>query len=493
MEKRIALVIGNSNYQSEKVDNLPNPINDANDIEIVLAKRNFQVIKLIDATLVDIHQAIANFLSELDDYEVGLLFYSGHGMEINGKNYIVPVDYVLQGKNKAINSCYCVNEYLEKAKIYEDKVKICIFDACRTNPFLPIRGASSGFTPFSDTPKGTIISFSTSVDCGAYDGIHSNGLYTQVLKEALEIPNLKIEDMFKSVRIQVAEKSKDEYGEEQITWEHSSLVGEFIFFPMAQSNESDEFDQEIYDFVVTQNEFYKQRTDDIFDIECMPLVDAQQKYHIPMVKIVRAYARIENSKHGIHHSNATIDQLNYRFLTSWGFKQKIGRWYYKNHYIEMGDFLPIPDEMKSQEPIEGKALEIDASIKAELKNGKLRIIISSNIPYSTPLIIALEGKGYLAQCKTVVSETETVSEWFSKPSDPIADGFYMIKVNCPINRLLPPVVQELFGERSRNICGRYVQFDPIWGNTIYFSYGVVIKGDKIILIDMQKTLSEIGI
>ena len=82
------------------------------------------------------------------------------------------------------------------------KTLICILDACRDNPFAMGRGFLTGFAPFNNPPKGTMIAYSTSADCSAFDGQCSNGLYTQVLKDAMLIPNLKIEEMFKFVKCQ---------------------------------------------------------------------------------------------------------------------------------------------------------------------------------------------------------------------------------------------------------------------------------------------------
>ena len=234
MMDRIALVVGNSNYSN--VGKLVNPVNDANDIESVLKKLNFDVAKVTDATLTDIQQAVNVFLQALDEYAVGLFFYAGHGMQIDGKNYIVPVDLNLSDKGKTMVSCYCLNSFLEGVSSYKGKTIICILDACRNNPFAQGRGLLTGFAPFDNPPKGTIIAYSTSTDCTAFDGKYSNGLYTQVLKDAMLIPNLKIEEMFKAVRNKVSEISANQYGEEQLSWEYSSLVGDFYFSVTPQSD-----------------------------------------------------------------------------------------------------------------------------------------------------------------------------------------------------------------------------------------------------------------
>ena len=130
---RIALVIGNSDYSN--VGKLNNPKNDADDIASILNKLNFDVTKIMDANLIDIQKSVNDFLQALDEYAVGVFFYAGHGMQIDGKNFIVPIDLKLSDKSKTMVSCYCLNSLLEGASSYKGKTLICILDACRDNPF----------------------------------------------------------------------------------------------------------------------------------------------------------------------------------------------------------------------------------------------------------------------------------------------------------------------------------------------------------------------
>lgn len=486
MKDRIALVIGNSNYAHE--GKLINPQNDANDIESVLNRLNFDVTKVTDTSLIDLQQAINTFLQDLDEYAVGLLFYAGHGMQIDGKNYIVPVDLKLSVKSKTQVSCYCFNSFLDGVSAYKGKTIICILDACRTNPFVTSRGLTTGFAPFNNPPKGTIIAYSTSADCGAYDGIGSNGLYTQVLKDAMLVPNIKIEEMFKSVRNKVSEISINQYSEEQLSWEYSSLVGDFYFSVTPQPVNTTVSDEEIYQFICARQKHYEETTDDIYDIECMPYVDVYNKYQIPIIKALRAYSRLDYQRKGYQFSDATIDQLNIEYLSSWGFKQKYRRWYYKSNYVEMGDLLPLPDELQPQKPVVGQELEIDGDLTSEYKDGKLRFQATSNIPNETPIIFTLRGRKYAAQCSAVVTDGLLKSDWFSYKGNSIKDGFYTIELSCPIDRALPENIKKIFGERNRNICGKFVKFDPIGGNTIHFSYGLLIKNEKVQVIDMQQKI-----
>ena len=179
------------------------------------------------------------------------------------------------------------------------------------------------------------------------------------------------------------------------------------------------------------------------------------------------------------------------YLPAWGFIKKYDRWYYKNHYVEMGDLLPLPKELEPKLPIKGQEIRIKASLSSELKDGKVKFQVTSNIPKGTPIMFTLRGNKYMAQCKGVVNNNILMSEWFSDKGNPIKHGFYTIDVSCSINSVLPDNIKKIFGERSRNICGQYVKFEPIGGNRIQFSYGVLIKKNSVQLIDMQQSISKL--
>ncbi|MBR6577857.1 MAG: caspase family protein [Clostridia bacterium] len=470
---RLALVIGNSDYKYVNV--LKNPKNDANDMAMVLEKLKFKVIKCLDVTQDELDCAFNAFLRELDDYTTGLFYYAGHGMQIDGENYIVPTDCELSDKQKTIISCYNLNTYLKRLSAYKGKVNICILDACRDNPFTAVRGSSGGFTEFRDTPKGTIIAYSTSPDCSASDGIGSNGLYTQVLKDAIQIPNIKIEDMFKTVRVKVSELS----GETQVSWEHSSLVGDFYFSVVPMPVNVEYSDEEIYTFITERAKYYEQKTEDIYDIECLPYVDAYIKYSIPIVKLLRAYSRINYAQRGDHFSDATIDEINYSYLTLWGFSRSNGRWYYKGTYVEMGDLLPLPTELSPMPPLINQELKIGGRIKYNIDNGKIRMSLFSNIPEGTPLIFSLKGKKYAAQCSTEAVNPMTPSELFSNRGRPLANGHYKVTVTCPSHSVLPETIKAIFGERNRNLTGNSVKFDPISGNTIHMTFDFLLNDGEV--------------
>ena len=479
---RIALVIGNADYLN--VEHLNNPTNDANDIACILSRLKFDVRKVINATRDQMYSSINSFLKELDDNAVGLLYYAGHGIQIDGKNYLIPIDCELTTKEKMIFSSYCLDDYLNGVSVYKAKVNICILDACRSNPFATSRGMEGGFSSVSSQPKGTIIAYSTSPDCTASDGYKSNGLYTQVLKDEMLIPNLKIEEMFKSVRIKVSELSVSHGFTEQISWEHSSLMGDFYFSVKKESVNAEYSDTEIYSYINERNAYYRKTTDDIYDVECMPYVDAYNKYKLPIIRIVRAYFREYNKKTGKNYSDPTIDQINISYLKSWGFHLLYDRWFYKDHYVEMGDPLPLEPELSPLPPESGRELKIGGRIKPILLNdGKICVHLFSNIPETTPIMFSLEGKGYRAQCKVIACNHETESKEFSYRGKPFNNGYYRLSVTCPVHSLLPEKVKEVFGNRSRNLIGAHIRFDPISGNTINMNFGILIKNSELFVTE----------
>jgi hypothetical protein len=474
---RIAIVIGISKYMY--VSELKNPYSDANDMSVTLEQLGFKVQKYLDLNLNQIKDVIRKFLLDLDGYGTGLFYYAGHGMQIDGKNYIVPADCEVRDKNYTILSCFDLDEYLNGISIYKGKTNIIILDACRDNPFASsIRGVSYGFTPIITHPKGTIISFSTSPDHTASDGNGTNGLYTSVLKETIQIPNLKIEEAFKAVRIRVMELS----GETQVTWEHSSLIGDFYFSVKKQMVLSNVTDDTIFNYVKNRDVYYKSKTDDINDLECMSYVDAYYQFNLPIIKILRAFMRVQYAKVGRAYSDNTIDAINIGYLETWGFRRISGRWYYKDKYVEMGDPLPLPSELLPLEPLSGCAIDIDGNLDCIIDKEKVYFRLISNFPDHTPLVFALSNKNYHGQSKANVLSNIAMTEGFTNNNKFLSDGLYKMEITSPINSLLPDTVKLIFGERGRNLVGRNAKFDPIGGNTVKLIFQLALKKGDIIML-----------
>lgn len=224
-EKRVALIIGNSDYPSAS---LRNPVNDANAMSDELKKLGFEVITITNSNQIEMKQAISNYgtLLSKDKNTVGLFYYAGHGIQVRGKNYLVPIDAKIEKEPDVEVYCVDMDGLLSNMEYAGNNMNIIILDACRNNPFgRGFRSQAGTGLATINAPTGTIIAFATSPGSTAADGDGKNGLYTQELIKALKVQGLQIEDVFKKVRTNVKTFSNGT----QIPWENSALEGHFYF------------------------------------------------------------------------------------------------------------------------------------------------------------------------------------------------------------------------------------------------------------------------
>ncbi|MGD9977092.1 MAG: caspase family protein [Bacteroidales bacterium] len=221
-ERRIALVIGNSAYAGGQF--LKNPANDAALMVEALKGLGFEVISRTDADKKNMERAIREFSEKLPGYNVALFYYAGHGVQVDGMNYLVPTDAELNRKEDCKWEAISVNFIVEEFEKYPDNTNIVILDACRNDPFRSwSRGGERGFKAILPT-SGTIISFATSEGATASDGSGANGLYTQELVKQLQAVQ-PIESVFKKTRVEVERLSNGA----QSPQEWSKLKGDFWF------------------------------------------------------------------------------------------------------------------------------------------------------------------------------------------------------------------------------------------------------------------------
>ena len=227
--KTLALVIGNNNYINEGVDKLDNAINDANCINSVFMRLGFDTILKTDVSKIDFRDAIDDYINKLSDYEVAIVFYSGHGLQMDGKNYLCGIDLDVTNKTRCLFTSieleYLIGQ-LQETSVF---TKILILDACRKEPISitpKYRGiiTTNSFAPIC-APIGTFIAFSTSPGQGALDGTSQNGAYTGALLKHIETKDIPIEEVFKRTRSTLYTTTAGK----QISWEHTSLMGAYSF------------------------------------------------------------------------------------------------------------------------------------------------------------------------------------------------------------------------------------------------------------------------
>ncbi|RMG70742.1 MAG: hypothetical protein D6722_08245, partial [Bacteroidetes bacterium] len=224
-ERRLALVIGNSSYTFG--GSLRNPANDATSMKESLENLGFTVLKYENCSQAAMRRAIDEFGRQLSHYDMGLFFYAGHGIQVGGHNYLVPVDAQLENENDVEYDCVRADRILAKMETAGTRTNLVILDACRDNPFERSWSRSSGGEglAFMNAPSGSLIAYATAPGSTASDGSGSNGLYTAALLEHINTPNLTVEQVFKRVRNSVVERS----GGKQTPWESTSLTGDFFF------------------------------------------------------------------------------------------------------------------------------------------------------------------------------------------------------------------------------------------------------------------------
>jgi uncharacterized caspase-like protein len=226
---RVALVIGNSAYRAATP--LKNPRNDADAIAAALERLNFKVIKGTDVDQAGLKAAVREFTREIEQAGVALFFYAGHGLQVNGRNFLIPVDASLQREADIDFEAMDLNFVLRLLE-RKDRTNIVFLDACRNNPLAARLASSMGQRSVFvgrglariETGVGTFIGFATQPDNVALDGEGANSPFTEALLKHIETPGLDIELLMRRVREDVIATTAGK----QVPWSNSSLVGDRV-------------------------------------------------------------------------------------------------------------------------------------------------------------------------------------------------------------------------------------------------------------------------
>jgi hypothetical protein len=222
-EKRLALVIGNGSYLNAP---LQSPVNDANDMALALRSVGFEVILHTDINQAEMKRAVDEFGQKLRELGgTGLFYYAGHGVQMKGKNYLVPIGAVVDTEEDIEYEGVQIGRVLTKMDSAGNASNIVILDASRDNPFArSFRSGGKGLASI-DAPSGMFIAFASMPGAAASNGSGRNSPYTEALLKQIRSAELSIEDAFKQVRVSVLEATE----QRQTTWESSSLTGSFSF------------------------------------------------------------------------------------------------------------------------------------------------------------------------------------------------------------------------------------------------------------------------
>ena len=208
-ENKVALIIGNSRY--EHFNPLANTLNDANAIQKILKDKGFDVLYLKDGDLKSMKKIVRKFSQKLKHGGVGFFYYSGHGLEVNGKNYLIPINAEIPEEDEVEFESLPVDMIINKMESSHNRLNIIVLDACRSNPFS--KGSGGGLAQINNNAKGMYIAFATAPGKVASDGrAGGNGLFTKYLIKYINQPNLSLNEVGKvgyvaKVKPQTAKKS----------------------------------------------------------------------------------------------------------------------------------------------------------------------------------------------------------------------------------------------------------------------------------------------
>lgn len=219
-EYRTALVIGNSAYEN---GSLKNPVNDATDMASTLKGLGFEVILRKNVDLQGMEESLEELGNRLKRGGVGLFYFAGHGVQVGGTNYLIPVGSRIRKESDVKYQAMDLGKVLDELANANNSLNIVILDACRDNPFpRSFRSTTRGLAIVSNAPGGTFISYATGPGQVAQDGTGRNSPFTSSLLEFIKIPGIPIEQVFKKVRQQLIPVR-------QTPWELSSIKGDFYF------------------------------------------------------------------------------------------------------------------------------------------------------------------------------------------------------------------------------------------------------------------------
>lgn len=227
-EDRFALVLGNSNY--EGVSALPNPTKDAKAVKAMLEEANFEVDAALDLGQSDMLGAVRDFAGKLSDKDkdsVALIYFAGHGIQIDGENYLIPVDAKITQAEDVPLEAVRLADVMNLMSAVPSKTRIVILDACRNDPFKEIAKSTGRGLAIVNAPEGSIVAYSTSPGSVAEDGTGNNSPFTAAFIKQAKVPGAEIGTVFQNVRLAVHQSTEGR----QTPWEITALTEPFAFFP----------------------------------------------------------------------------------------------------------------------------------------------------------------------------------------------------------------------------------------------------------------------
>lgn len=342
--KTIAFVLGNNDYFEGA--QLKCAVNDAAEMAVIFRRLGYDVFEKLNFKSEECSNILSSFEDRIKDYDASIFYFAGHGFELEGENYLIPIDCQIPPINKHEANRYCIRltEVLEILKTNSGKANIVIIDACRRTFD---RGVASSFAQVQ-APKGTLIAFSTSPNEGAKDGNGQDGhsVYTSALLQYIGRETLSVESLFKKVRKTVYHLTKGT----QTPWEHTSLIGDF-FFNTGQLVHSVEIP---YDEVVVKDSLFD--GGNAFDNLILELRSCNWNRQNPAMERIRRIPASDLNKNQQFILGRNLYQAN-------GYAREVGRF-----FEDLGNNLLKYNKDGENHVLNGILFEIYFDSKGEFRN-----------------------------------------------------------------------------------------------------------------------------
>lgn len=460
MHRGLALIIANDKYKN--VRQLPSCTKDGADMAKTLGGLGFDVITAFDLGRSDMYSKLSQFLQEADAYSTVLVYYSGHGVQIDGNNYLVPVDYVYVNDKRILidTNLVSIEPILDYSRKNTEKTSVIILDACRDAPNFDKTVASSGLAEMN-AGGGAFIAYATAPNRTAAGSISptENSVFTENLLKHIEKPNKGIEELFRLVRRDVEAAT----GGAQIPWESTSLMSSFYFNTMEQEKINDA----VYLAVRAHN-------------TPETLISLSDKYGMSVSDVMRVYSRKKSERPGGIRITDPVDFEGYLLqqLLKMGFEQSGYRWVYKGNPVTMGEIYHNPEDV-SLEPNKGEEITVTVDANMIIENKHEHYVSgNTNLPVGTNLLIGLSSKAHSYRASSPASvdqDHKFRSQRFMHHGVPLVAGKYILEISMPIASVQPEDVKRSLGKYARNLSGQYIKKDIILGKTLEFSKVVVIS------------------
>lgn len=231
--------------------------------------------------------------------------------------------------------------------------------------------------------------------------------------------------------------------------------------------------QKIHDYMESIWDSYEAKYS-VDKAESLVYIDASKALNVTIIEACRAFIYIENKKVNMNMTENEIDVVGMKRLKDLGFKEENGRWSFEGKEVNIGEPLPVPDDMKQTDPEPNKEIDVSMAVNPIISNGMIVIQGTTNLPEGTQLMLSLNGSGYMAQDSVSVSDGTFTSSQFSDKRNSLASGTYTLEISTPTANVQPSSVQEAIGKNGRNLKGSLVTFDEVWGNTVDYKTDIKI-------------------